>query len=546
MRPCRSPRDLVPHLLLGLLICGFLVLGGIEARRDAPTYDEPVYVAAGLAALDHNDLGVNDEHPPLAKILAAVPVLAAHPARADLTPARGTPTPVAEHAWAAGFTHAQLARGRLRAVTFASRLVPLAETALVAILIFALASELWTGAGWPGLLAALLWLASPLVLGFGHLDGVDVPFALVVVIYSWTLLRWLRRPARGRLVALAVAIGAVVLMDADGLALLGLALVMVSRPWPIDRSAIRRALVLVLGTWIVIWLPYLILNPSSVGLRLLPADYVNGVRFLIAHDSSAQPGFLLGSAWDGGRWWFWPVSLAAKLEPTTLVLLALAPLGWRRLERHQLRTMLVAVVTPALLLLLFCLTMRRDTSIRYLLPSLALAAVGAGGLANLGRGRGNRRWAGLALAGLAAASVAGAAASFPNSLAWVDPVFGPGYRVADNADLDWGQDFYALASWSDRHPRAPLAYFGSAGLTAALASTHPSLTRADPRTLRGWAAASATELVTSSSLAWLRAYCPVRVIDGTLLIYRFASPPGAGSGPVSPASPCTSRRFSDR
>jgi 4-amino-4-deoxy-L-arabinose transferase-like glycosyltransferase len=85
-----------------------------------------------------------------------------------------------ERAYGATFASAQLAAGRLRAVTFASRLVPLAESAGVALAVYGLAAELFGPAA--GTVGGLLWLASPLVLGLGHLDGTDVPFALAVAL----------------------------------------------------------------------------------------------------------------------------------------------------------------------------------------------------------------------------------------------------------------------------------------------------------------------------------------------------------------------------
>jgi alkanesulfonate monooxygenase SsuD/methylene tetrahydromethanopterin reductase-like flavin-dependent oxidoreductase (luciferase family) len=52
---------------------GFLFLGAIEAWRDSPTFDEPVFVSSGLTALRTGELSLNDEHPPLAKVLAVLP-----------------------------------------------------------------------------------------------------------------------------------------------------------------------------------------------------------------------------------------------------------------------------------------------------------------------------------------------------------------------------------------------------------------------------------------------------------------------------------------
>jgi 4-amino-4-deoxy-L-arabinose transferase-like glycosyltransferase len=110
-----------------------------------------------------------------------------------------------ELGYGARFVAAQLAAGKLRSVTFASRLVPLAETAGVAFVLFGLASEL--SGPLAGALAGMLWLASPLVLGIGHLDGTDVPFALGVTLSSWALLRWLRLRSTSALAWLGLGLG---------------------------------------------------------------------------------------------------------------------------------------------------------------------------------------------------------------------------------------------------------------------------------------------------------------------------------------------------
>src|ERR1700759_1681495 len=209
----RSPkRRLVPLLTLVLLAAGFLGLGVAEAWSDAPTFDEPVYVSAGLAGILHHDVTLNDEHPPLPKALAALPVLFTHP----VIPPNGSWSGNDEQAYAARFLSAQLRACDVGPVTFASRLVPLAETVGVAFVLFTLATELF-GSALAGLLAGALWLASPFVLGIGHLDGVDIPFALATALSSWALVRWLRRRTWRSLSWLGLAFAAVAGSQISGL-----------------------------------------------------------------------------------------------------------------------------------------------------------------------------------------------------------------------------------------------------------------------------------------------------------------------------------------
>src|SRR5580704_5783816 len=58
-------------LLLGLM---FLLAGG-AALRESPTIDEVAHIGAGLSYLQKLDLRLNEEHPPLAKLLAALPLV---------------------------------------------------------------------------------------------------------------------------------------------------------------------------------------------------------------------------------------------------------------------------------------------------------------------------------------------------------------------------------------------------------------------------------------------------------------------------------------
>src|ERR1035441_5194785 len=78
-RPLAARILTTPLLLLGVLAACFIGLGVRQAWSDAPTYDEPVYLSAGVTALVEHDLRLNPEHPPLGKVLAAIPVLADQP-----------------------------------------------------------------------------------------------------------------------------------------------------------------------------------------------------------------------------------------------------------------------------------------------------------------------------------------------------------------------------------------------------------------------------------------------------------------------------------
>jgi 4-amino-4-deoxy-L-arabinose transferase-like glycosyltransferase len=527
--------------LVVLTIIAFLILGGFEAWRDSATFDEPVYVSSGVAALLHHDLADNAEHPPLFKVLAALPVLAVGP----VVPADGHWNVNNERTYSARFVEAQMRAGTMHRVTFAARLVPLLECALLAFALYGLAALLF--GLWPGVVAALLWLLNPLVLGLGHLDGVDLPFALTTVLVSWSLVRWLRRRAGRSLVWLGAACGVAVSAQTTGILVgavaVGVVVAALVRSGQRGWHLWRQPLVVALMAWVLVWAVYIALQPSIVlhSWVILPQPYVEGLKFLATNDTGSSPGFLLGVSFTGASLWFWPATLLVKLSTPVLVLLLAGPLVLLalirsgRVSRSTGRQTLVAVVLPAVVLFVFELPNPRTLGVRYLLPSIALWIVAASPIALVV----TRRLAAMAVGVVLAVAAAVTVYTFPNSIAYTAAPFRPGYRVATDSNVDWGQNFSLLTTWSrGRHPY--LAYFGPRGVTGADVAGSRTLVGVAPGRVLGWVAASASDLTSTDrvSLSWLRAYCPVGTLGGSILLYHFTVAPTAGAGPSAPAPLC--------
>src|SRR5258706_3330039 len=67
-------RVLVILGVVGLLAALVLQLG-LSVSRESPTWDEGDHIFAGYWSLTHKDFGLNPEHPPVVKMLAAAPLL---------------------------------------------------------------------------------------------------------------------------------------------------------------------------------------------------------------------------------------------------------------------------------------------------------------------------------------------------------------------------------------------------------------------------------------------------------------------------------------
>jgi predicted membrane-bound dolichyl-phosphate-mannose-protein mannosyltransferase len=71
-----NTRGTLYSVVTGLLMLLFMaVLSGGAALRESVTIDEVSHIASGVSYLQKLDLRLNEEHPPLPKVLAAIPLL---------------------------------------------------------------------------------------------------------------------------------------------------------------------------------------------------------------------------------------------------------------------------------------------------------------------------------------------------------------------------------------------------------------------------------------------------------------------------------------
>jgi hypothetical protein len=280
----------------------------------------------------------------------------------------------------------------------------------------------------------------------------------------------------------------------------------------------------------------------AVDLVPWPAEYELGFQTQLATSSASTVGYLLGETWEGARPTFWPLAMLVKLPVTVVAVLLVGPLAWRWLSRDQRRLAALVAGLSALVSFAFVLPYTKPVGLRYALPGIAMLLVVASPLALALR----RHRAGYAVLGVGViAQLAFLWGSVPHSFAWTAPPFRPGYQVVSESNLDWGQDGYRLAAWLEGR-EAHVAYFGTNAIVDQLPG-YNSLLGTSRDEITGWVAVSASFLTTHDrrELAWLRAYCNVGTIGGTILLYQFDQPPTTEPGPVEPAGRCrgsTSRR----
>lgn len=582
--PAGEPLALIttkPKVIAGVsgLLTIFVVLTLGAALQKSPTADENFHLVAGYSYLRWGDFRLNPEHPPLAKILAALPLLLIQTNDEPLLGDRRDAVQVnGKYGWL-------LANQWLFSSNNADRLFLYARLPMVflglclGIGVFHWARELY---GLGGAFAALaLCVFDPNMLAYAPVVHTDIPFTLALFAGSYFFWRTLGAITwfNGLMTAGCFALAAITKFSFVTIlpiwGVWGLFHIFVgngARPTLVfGREVLGRWrkvgwLTLILLSTIpfaygTVWLAYgfsydsipgqrgpLLLSaavspsPWSISLmhlnaahHFLPEAWVYG--FIYALSTFQRTAYLLGEISGEGFWLYFPIAFVVK-TPLPMLLLFLASLvflfGRRNFAAHG-RFLLL----PVLLFFTFAMYSHMNIGLRHILPIYPFLFVWIGGfVATLWNGRlKTTRWAvflvGLWLAGSTLRAYPDYLAFFNESVASDDR-----YKVLVDSNLDWGQELKGLKFWMGEHAvrRIQLAYFGTAdpayyGIDAIHKPGTWSVVLSKPQAGddaqdADYIAISATHLVglyfgPSNPYAKYLRRNPVAVIGGSIYVYKF-------------------------
>ena len=194
------------------------------------------------------------------------------------------------------------------------------------------------------------------------------------------------------------------------------------------------------------------------------SNATNTILFQIQHNAVGHGGTYLLGVWSATPlWYYFPALLTIKLP---LPLLAVPIL----IAVTRPRSLANWAVAAAGVILLASLTCHIQIGIRYLLPGLALAAVGfSAAVVNAWR-RLPANWTRSGFSLLTGTALAAALfiaiQIWPHGLSYTNGLWGPadrGYLLVSDSNYDWGQGLYELATWDRETGAGPLyvAYFGT-------------------------------------------------------------------------------------
>lgn len=545
----RERRFTAPELAVAGVLLAWLV--GVmvwTTLQDSPTYDEPSHIGAGAAYVQLHDLRWSPVHPPLARVLAGLPLSAA----GVETPSSG---PVYDSLW-----DYELGRTVIydhespQTVLLAARLPFIALAVACASGVFLFARHVFGPLG--GILSLASVASDPNLLAHGRLATTDAIVAICLFATAATLylvrsrsVLWYVVP--GSLFGFALLAKFTAIPMALPFALLIVARYATESTTVATRVARASAAtgVMAVTALVVLWAVYLAIDPAQrfagalaslqathdaatgplrtlIELTPLPAQYRFGVIFNIRTDQELRAAYLLGRHYRGGWWAFYPLALVVK---TPLPLLGLWIAGAVTLIRRAGHRLLSwHLLFPMTFFLLFAMGSNTNIGLRHiLLVPLTLAfCVGAIALVIERAAQPVRRRRIALVVGGVVLAWCSTALQAQGPISYVSDVLGGHDRAHAylvDSNVDWGQDLKRLAGYlRANHPdeRTWLAYFGTVN-PAEYGIDAQDPTTVEPEQVRGVVAVSVSRLNASpAAFAWIRETEPIAVVNGSILVFR--------------------------
>lgn len=473
---------------------GFVALEVNGYTRQSATWDEPIHLTAGYAALAQQDFRVDPSHPPFLRIWAALPLLLFDRLTLDTATIDRTPIPEwfeKAYAFAHQFMYVDNDADRL---LYAARFMVVLLGVALGVLLFCWVKE------WLGFLPAVSVLAfytlEPNLTA--HASLVTTDFGVTLFTFGAVYFLWRCCHHRTALnlmglttcfaLAIVTKFSAILLAPIVAL-LLGTAVV---RRDMTARAACGIAGVLAVATFVAVWTVYgfryapsaspgwsLQLHETpmaqsapvlagvvrwSDSYHVLPNAFTQG--FLYNQTSVQELGaFLAGRYSTDGWWYYFPFAFLIKTPLALLALICVGVFAYAK-RGHDLGLSNQAfVVVPIAVYLGVAMTSGINIGLRHILPIypfvLLIAAAAVKELA--ARNRVGRLVAGT----LAVVWVAEFATAYPYTLTFFNQLVGGpqnGFRYLADSNLGWGQTLKPLKQWMDRNgvSHVNLAYFGQA------------------------------------------------------------------------------------
>jgi len=535
------------YFLVILILLVFSLQAIMGVRNKSLTYDEIAHIPAGYSYLVTGDLRMNFFHPPLSKIISALPLVFLN-----------LPNPHVFASWNStdefrfGREFMQAIGEKQDNIIFLSRIMMVILAVFLGLLVFQWAKDL--GDITQGLFALFLFAFEPNIIAHSSLVTPDIGLSFSILFSIFCLWNYVNKPSLKSLIFTGVSLGLVLLSKLTGLILIPIFMVLIYiyRPYKKISYFLFSLLLILFITFFTVWLGYgfetgIILETKDkyTTLNWLISNYPkflqNGIYFIGRHLVVPCPSFLKGLGWliftnlekyqsflfgthfRGSSFLGFLLAFLIKTPIPFLILLVLRLFITIKnktiLNRNEIFLWLVPLV-----FFIFNAFFAISLQLKYILPIYPFLCIFISQIVNskflsITSGR-------LALLGLSLWYIFGTLNIYPHYLAYFNEFVGGaknGYKYLVDSNLDWGQDLKLLKQYLEKNniKEIYLAYFG----TAEPDYYKINYKKLEPfKKVSGIIAISATYLqgvhTAKGGYDWLKNYQPIAKIGYSIFVYR--------------------------
>jgi 4-amino-4-deoxy-L-arabinose transferase-like glycosyltransferase len=472
--PDAAPSDFpgglkVELLALFLILAAFAALGFNSFRQESVTIDEVAFLPAGFYNLKTRDFRLYPYHPPLIRILAAIPLLK--------SPARIPPEKNQNRVdiWQMGKDFMDENNRHYQSIFVKARVVILILGMMLVALSWWWARSLYGPQS--GILAATLTAFCPNIMAHSGLVTTDLGASLAFLASIYGFWKFCQKPGLSRGAGMGFLLGIALACKFTSLILIPIMIALSVVYFWRDRKALnwkaigKGITLAIISSWLVLNTAYFwkgtatrvsgykfvspmfsqkltkILPP---GLPIpLPYDYVRGFDFMSFQNEAGGWSYLLGELSRKGWKYYFLVALAVKMTLASLALILGAIYSltfFRKSWRDEL-----FLILPALAVIgVISLTVSLGFGFRYILPAIPFLYIFAARLASPLLNLKIRLKAAIWL--LLLAHIISNLLIYPHYLAYFNLAAGgpeKGYKILADSNIDWGQDLIRLKKYMD-------------------------------------------------------------------------------------------------
>jgi hypothetical protein len=583
-------RQVPAHSIAAVLLLAFMgVLAGGAALRQSATIDEVAHIGAGVSALQQLDLRMNPEHPPLPKMLSALP-LVLRGTRADYSSPQWTASSSTFNAllgeWFFGDWLLNKWNDPVTTLAWA-RLPMLLLTLLLGWAVYVCGRQL--GGGWGGLLSLSVYASLPAFLAFGPLVHTDLAITVSSLLTMWSFAGLYRDPTRKQVWIFAACLAGALLSKFTALLLfpvfLAFALSARWRPLPgqpadsAEARAWRKArwratLRGVWRAWAMVYVFYFVFSvrqtsdvlgliPGGAALdpvrRLLTPPWLYLLGVLLVLLMGSRSCFILGHIYAHGVWFYFPVVFLLKSPLSFLGLLVLALVVWLITKRKANGTtsgLVPAHVAPhwralwvtLMVMVSACLLSRVSLGIRHFsVPLIIMILLLAPLPALLERLRNSIPWTARALQALTVVLAVSCLFAAVWAYPYYTPYLGllslgrPACALVNASNVDWNQSLPEVRKFAERQGLTdlPVDFRGFTDPAVTVPGARLWNCQTPQEADRGrLVVVSASNILEGHNCAWLLSYPHESLAGGAMYAFRLPidiPPAGSLGGPPPPS-----------